>query len=94
LLAYNDLVAVGALRACAELGRRVPADCAIVGCDDVLLAALVSPALTTIHIPTYNLGQQAMGLLLDLIGQESTQHTPIVISPHLVIRDSSGHSIA
>jgi LacI family transcriptional regulator len=44
LLAYNDLVAVGALRACAELGRRVPQDCAIVGCDDVPLAALVSPA--------------------------------------------------
>jgi LacI family transcriptional regulator len=93
LLAYNDLVAVGALRACAELDRRVPQDCAIVGCDDVLLAALVSPALTTIHIPTYNLGQQALGLLLDLINERETPTTPIVVSPHLVIRDSSGHAI-
>jgi LacI family transcriptional regulator len=94
LLAYNDLVAVGALRACAELGRRVPEDCAIVGCDDVLLAALVSPALTTIHIPTYNLGRQAIGQLLDLMHEESEQTAPMIISPHLVIRDSSGHAVA
>ena len=94
LLAYNDLVAVGALRACAELGRRVPQDCAIVGCDDVPLAALVSPALTTMHIPTYNLGQQAMDMLLDLMRDAHSQPTSIVVSPHLVIRDSSGQSIA
>lgn len=102
LVAYNDLVAIGALHACAERGLDVPQDCSIVGCDDVLLAALVSPALTTIHIPTYELGQQAMGLLLDMI--ESTNRLgaewpgqslspadrmhPIVVSPHLVLRDS------
>jgi LacI family transcriptional regulator len=94
LLAYNDLVAVGALRACRELDRRVPEQLAIVGCDDVPLAALVSPALTTIHIPTYNLGQQAMGLLLDMMGDENGQPEPIVVSPHLVIRDSSGPAIS
>jgi len=96
LLAYNDLVAVGALRACTELGRRVPDDCAIVGCDDVPLAALVSPALTTIHVPTYNLGQQAMSLLLDMMSRDPTTDRapllePIVVCPHLVIRDSVGH---
>lgn len=94
LLAYNDLVAVGALRACAELGRRVPHDCAIVGCDDVLLADLVSPALTTIHIPIYNLGQQAMALLLDLMGEKEAPPEPIIVSPHLVIRDSSGAALS
>jgi LacI family transcriptional regulator len=94
LLAYNDLVAVGALRACTEAGRRVPHDCAIVGCDDVPLAALVSPALTTVHIPTYNLGQQAIGLLLEMMCEDGSQPLPIVITPHLVIRDSSGHAIA
>jgi LacI family transcriptional regulator len=92
LVAYNDLVAVGALRACTELGLRIPQDCAILGCDDVLLAALVSPPLTTIHIPTYELGQRAVGLLLDLMGPESaqadTQPTPITVSPTLVVRDS------
>lgn len=92
LLAYNDLVAVGALRACAELGRAVPSQCAIVGCDDVPLAALVSPALTTVHIPTYNLGRQALGLLLDMMADPDQQPKPIIVSPHLVIRDSSGHA--
>ena len=94
LLAYNDLVAVGAMRACVEVGRRVPEDCAIVGCDDVPLAALVSPALTTIHIPTYNLGQCTMSLLFDMMGQDADCPEPIIISPHLVIRDSSGQPIA
>jgi LacI family transcriptional regulator len=100
LLAYNDLVAVGALRACTELGLNIPGECAIVGCDDVPLAALVSPALTTIHIPTYNLGQQAMSLLLDTIqvdtesGRvETDAGRPIVVAPHLVIRDSAGVAV-
>lgn len=96
LVAYNDLVAIGALHACTERGLDVPEDCAIVGCDDVLLAALVSPALTTIHIPTYDLGQQAMSLLLDMIesGEPSPSEqrkdpcVPIIVSPHLVFRDS------
>jgi LacI family transcriptional regulator len=92
VVAYNDLVAVGALWACAELGLSVPEDCAILGCDDVLLAALVSPPLTTIHIPTYDLGQRAMGLLLRMMdpqaSERDTQPTPILISPTLVIRDS------
>ena len=96
LVAYNDLVAIGALHACAERGLDVPKDCAIIGCDDVLLAALVSPALTTIHIPTYDLGRQAMGLLLDMIesgepspaGRPRESYIPIIVSPHLVLRDS------
>jgi len=92
VVAYNDLVAVGALRACAELGLRVPQDKAILGCDDVLLAALVSPPLTTIHIPTYELGQRAMGLLLEMMDpqpvQADTQPAIITVSPTLVIRDS------
>ncbi|MBL7202104.1 MAG: LacI family DNA-binding transcriptional regulator [Anaerolineae bacterium] len=89
LLAYNDLVAVGALRACAELGLDVPGDLAIVGCDDIPLAALVSPALTTIHIPKYDLGQQAMGLLLSMMRDEDVPPGPIVLLPQLVIRDSA-----
>ena len=93
LVAYNDLVAVGALRACAELELRVPTDCAILGCDDVLLAALVSPPLTTIHIPTYELGQRATGLLLEMMepkaARANAQPEPITVSPSLVVRGST-----
>ena len=89
LVAYNDLVAVGALRACAELELRVPDDCAILGCDDVLLAALVSPPLTTIHIPTYELGQKAISLLLTMISSEAAQPETITVTPTLVVRGST-----
>jgi LacI family transcriptional regulator len=92
IVAYNDLVAVGALRACADLALRVPEDCAILGCDDVLLAGLVSPPLTTIRIPTYELGRKAMGLLLQMMdpqtAQSDTQPPPITVSPTLIVRDS------
>jgi LacI family transcriptional regulator len=94
LFAYNDLVAVGALRACEEAGLNVPRDLAIIGCDDIPLAALVSPALTTIHIPTYNLGQHTMNLLLQMVEQGQDIRQSIVVSPHLVIRDSSGPAIS
>jgi LacI family transcriptional regulator len=47
LFCYNDLVAVGALQACGELGRQVPGDLAVVGFDDIPLSALVTPPLTT-----------------------------------------------
>jgi LacI family transcriptional regulator len=90
LLAYNDLVAIGALRACADLQIHVPRDCALVGCDDVLLAELVFPALTTIHIPTRDLGREAMSLLLEMMQENTSPPAPLVLSPHLVIRDSSG----
>jgi LacI family transcriptional regulator len=90
LLSYNDLVAIGALRACADAGCRVPQDCSVVGCDDVMLAALVSPALTTLHIPTYDLGQQAMAVLLGMIQDQNGQPKSIMVTPHLVIRNSSG----
>lgn len=51
LFCYNDLVAVGAVHACSELGRKVPGDVAVVGFDDIPLAELVTPALTTCHVP-------------------------------------------
>lgn len=89
LLCYNDLVAVGALRACAELGREVPRDLAVVGFDDIPLAALVTPALTTCRIPRHALGVRAVRLLLAQIQGESLDHQEIVLEPELVIRASA-----
>jgi LacI family transcriptional regulator len=93
LVAYNDLVAVGALRACAELHIDVPGDCAIVGCDDIPLAALVSPALTTVHIPKYDLGCEAMSLLLEMMRQQDARPRQIHVSPRLVVRDSAAKPV-
>ena len=89
LFCYNDLVAVGALQACADLGRRVPDDVAIIGFDDIPLASLVTPALTTLRVPKYDLGRQAMELLLAFINERYEGHGPVVPPPELIIRASA-----
>lgn len=88
LVCYNDLVAVGALRACADLERRVPDDVAIVGCDDIPLAELVTPALTTLRVSKYDLGRQATEMLLEWI-QGRTDHAEIRLQPELIVRSST-----
>lgn len=89
LFCYNDLSAVGALQASADLGRRVPDDLAIVGFDDIALASLVTPPLTTCRIPMYELGNQAMRLLLDDIKGCGRSCDDVVIEPELIIRESA-----
>lgn len=89
LFCYNDLVAVGALQACGDLGRPVPDAVAIVGFDDIPLAALVTPALTTCRVPRYALGQRAMRLLLDQIEGDAEAPGEYLVEPQLVIRDSA-----
>ena len=89
LFCYNDLVAVGALQACADLGRQVPDDLAVVGFDDILLAALVTPSLTTCRVRRYELGAQAMRLLLDQIGGRPGECAEIVLQPELIVRASA-----
>jgi LacI family transcriptional regulator len=89
LFCYNDLVAIGALQACAELGRQVPQDLAIVGFDDIPIAALVTPALTTCRVPRQTLGEQAMQLLLDRIGGCTEECEELVLPTELVVRASA-----
>lgn len=89
LFCYNDLVAIGALQICAALGRRVPDDLAIVGFDDIPMAALVTPPLTTCHVSRYELGDHAMRLLLDRIDGCTEGCEEIVLRPELIVRDSA-----
>jgi LacI family transcriptional regulator/LacI family repressor for deo operon, udp, cdd, tsx, nupC, and nupG len=64
---YNDMLAVGALLACRELGLAVPGQISLVGFDDIELAQFVSPPLTTVHQSKLRLGQGAMEMLLALM---------------------------
>ncbi len=89
LFCYNDLVAVGALKACAELECTIPDDIAIIGFDDIPLAGLVTPTLTTCHVPRYDLGRQAMRLLLEHIHGCEEECRAILVEPKLVIRASA-----
>lgn len=90
LICFNDLVAVGALKACAEAGLSVPGDIAVVGHDDIPLAELVTPALTTCRMSQYEMGQQAVKLLLECIGGRQEEGCKeILMAPQLVIRASA-----
>lgn len=88
LLCYNDLVAAGALQACAAKGRRVPEDVAVVGFDDIAFARMFTPPLTTLNVPKYDLGVNAMRILLDRISGRNVR-AEVVLRPTLVVRGST-----
>jgi LacI family transcriptional regulator len=89
IFCYNDLVAIGALQACAELGRKVPAQMAIVGHDDIPIAAWVSPALTTCRVLRQDLGAQAVQALLDSMNNCPSGCAQIILNSELIIRQSA-----
>jgi LacI family transcriptional regulator len=89
LFAYNDLRAWGAIQACQDLGRRVPHQCTIIGFDDIRLAAMVSPSLTSVRVDKYYLGQQAMSRLLNMLEEPEAAFPPIQVGVELVMRESA-----
>ena len=89
LICYNDLVAIGALRACVELGRSVPGDVAVAGADDILLASLVTPALTTLRVDRQAIGVTALQMLLNNLHNVSDVCTTLIFQPELIVRTSA-----
>lgn len=92
IFAGNDMMAVGALLAMQEAGVRCPEDIAVVGFDDVPIAALVRPALTTLRIDIAETGRRAMERLVALIAApaDAAPDTACeVIRPRLVVRQST-----
>jgi signal transduction histidine kinase/DNA-binding LacI/PurR family transcriptional regulator/AraC-like DNA-binding protein len=90
VLTSNDESAIGALRALAEAGRRVPEDVAVVGFDDVLYAKAQEPPLTTVRHPTFELGYRALELLLDYIAGRRTAPATLRVPTRLIVRESCG----
>ena len=85
----SDLMAVGAVRALEEAGRHVPADCSVVGFDDIPLAGFLHPPLTTVHQEIFAKGQTAARLLLDrLAGRDAPDQ--LTLPCQLVVRQSTG----
>jgi LacI family transcriptional regulator len=89
IFAANDIMALGAIYAIQKAGLEVPADVAVVGYDDRDFAAWIRPALTTIRMPSYEMGQAAARLLLQQIAKEELEDTT-QITGELIIRESSG----
>lgn len=89
ILAGNDLTALGCIDALEAHGLSVPQDVSIIGGNDIPLLSRMSPALTSIHIPTYRMGSQAMSMLLEII--DGSHHDPVTlrVQPRLVVRDST-----
>jgi len=90
LVCANDEIALGALRAARELGIEVPGQLAITGWDDIPVAALVSPALTTIRQPMRELGSTAAVLLAERISAGRREPRHVLLPTSLVLRASCG----
>jgi LacI family transcriptional regulator len=89
IFAYNDLLALGAIQACDELGRRVLEDCAVIGFDDIPLADRVSPKLTTIRVDKYALGQMCMQRMIEMLSSPGAVFPPAEVGVELVVRESA-----
>jgi DNA-binding LacI/PurR family transcriptional regulator len=84
----SDMMAVGALRAARQAGRRVPQDVSLVSFDDIPLASAIEPPLTTVRQPIRRLATLAVETLLDQIEERGSGPRRIVLPTELVIRES------
>jgi LacI family transcriptional regulator len=89
LFCFNDLVAVGVMQACKEFGRAIPDDLAIVGYDDIILAPLVTPSLTTCRVAREKLGSLATSLLIERLGGRVDGCEKNILQPELIVRASA-----
>jgi LacI family transcriptional regulator len=91
----NDLMAFGCYQALAEMGRRIPQDVAVVGYDDRDIATFLHPPLTTVLLPHYEMGVEAVTCLFDRLGRPSSRASQIKVEGTLIERgsvDSAGPS--
>ena len=88
---FNDIAAIGAIRALKEAGLNVPADVSVMGFDDILTAAFYTPSLTTIRQPLTEMGRRGAQVLLERIAdRDGARSAEIVVAPELVVRESTG----
>jgi len=93
ILAFDDYTALGAIRALWKAGRRVPDDCSVIGFDDIPLAGVTTPGITTIRQPMMDMGKLATRLVLEAMASPKDGH-PVtnllhMMPPELVERDST-----
>lgn len=91
LFAFNDISAIGAIRALEEMGLRVPIDVSVLGFDDIYAAAFHNPALTTIRQPLFEMGNIAAKTLLSKLSGKTGTDSPATLNvePTLIVRQST-----
>jgi LacI family transcriptional regulator, galactose operon repressor len=91
LFAFNDISAIGAVRAFRDVGLRVPDDVSVVGFDDIQAAAYLTPRLTTVRQPLRQMGEMAAKQLLLRISNGNGKVPPLIsLAPELIVRESTG----
>ncbi len=89
IAAVTDLLAVGAMRAIQASGLGVGVDIAVTGFDDTPMAQYLTPALTSIRQPIWQVGQQVIELLVNSLEQAPLAETQVILKPELIVRESS-----
>jgi DNA-binding LacI/PurR family transcriptional regulator len=90
VLASDDVMAIGAMKAVYDSGLTVPKDISITGFDDIDISSYIYPALTTIQQPIQSISEKALYLLLDAIKGKEPQRYLIQVDPKLIVRQSTG----
>jgi DNA-binding LacI/PurR family transcriptional regulator len=89
LVAFNDMSAIGAIRALQDLGLSVPGDVSVIGFDDIKVAAFNNPRLTTIRQPLSNMGRIAAQCVLSQLNGSEPFRKVIMVEPELAVREST-----
>ena len=91
IFCFNDIAAIGAVRALKDAGLSVPQDVSVVGFDDIQSAAYATPSLTTVRQPLAEMGKRAAQILLERIANREVDYpSEVVMAPELVVRESTG----
>ncbi len=89
IFTYHDLMAIGALRGCHDLGLSVPQDCAVMGFDDIEFSTMMQPSLSSIRFDKYMVGKMAMQRLFEMFADPDVGYDPIRFDVELVLREST-----
>ena len=90
IFAFNDRMAMGAIRHVRDAGLSVPQDIAVIGFDDIPAAALADPPLTTVRQPALQMGSTAARLLLDLVQRTANEPLETILPTELIVRETCG----
>ncbi len=90
IITGNDLMAIGAINRLQKEGLVAGRDIAIAGFDDIPMAAYTHPSLTTIHQPIYEIGRRVCAMLIDILNNRPLENRHNLLTPTLVVRESSG----
>ncbi|WP_433583783.1 LacI family DNA-binding transcriptional regulator [Paenibacillus amylolyticus] len=89
VIASNDIAAMAVLHEASRIGKKVPDDVQVIGFDDIPMSSLLSPALSTIHQPAYEMGREAAGLLIQLVEQAAIENKNIQLPVSFIERGTT-----